>query len=748
MRSRINRSGNASKLAFASVLLVVITVLMMVNVSTSSDGENNDDLYIVEQPSDQFIHDRTNAVFTVTAIGSGNTYQWEYYDEVTSDWISVDKGEGAETDMLVISSTDYPDGTSFRCVVKNNLHEITSQSADLYTTTTSADTSKDVHYVTCLEDLYYVGTGKMYKGTTWDLNDTYIQTADIDFTDTNNKDTIEEHIAAKERVSISYSTPGSTTSFTLKESYGGSSWFIANSTEVYYNFGLKSGKAEVGMNGTFSLDNDFFEHNDSPTVFSIGGVGSNGPFAISIEIGTGLPTSKESYRLGNFIPIGEYTNSVTTSFSGLYDGRGYSIIGMETALYNAGASREYSGMFAYLTGTLQNIHLENGSSTAISTNNEVGAGSIAGISNGSIFGSYNTGIVGSNKHSGGIVAQRIGSTDTGEIRDCYNTGTIGGNYSGGIAGETFAKITNCYNTGNVVGGESAGGIAAFTVTKRGIINSYNTGTVIGGSAVGGVLSMANPSPASEICIIDGCYNSGDVYLYSGGTIYNYAAIGGIFGYAHGNVSVYDCQNTGKITVLESYSKNSLKELYVGGIAGYVKGPNQTDPLIERCYNIGMIEVNFGTSPSSNEKYTRIGGIAGCIADSALGPGIVLTQDCYNLGDIDVTFNGMRSSEAYVAVGGIVGVTDGNVSSSFNEGKITVLNNHVNRTPYVGGIIGTGDVVSESSNRGNISVTTLSDICQTGGIAGTSSKEILNCYNTGSVKVTKGNAAGIVAGVSK
>lgn len=72
MRSKNNklkivRSGYTSMLALASALLVVNGRADDCEVSTSSDGEDKESLYIVEQPSDQFIHDRTNAVFTVGA---------------------------------------------------------------------------------------------------------------------------------------------------------------------------------------------------------------------------------------------------------------------------------------------------------------------------------------------------------------------------------------------------------------------------------------------------------------------------------------------------------------------------------------------------------------------------------------------------------------------------------------------------------------------------------------------------------
>lgn len=695
MISISDRRGRASIITLIAAVLVIATVCFVANFNTNVDGDNTDDLYIVGQPSDQFIHDRTNAVFTIDVVGA-DEYQWQYAEAGTNVWTDVTNGEGIDTGMLVISPSDYSDKEyMFRCVVENTSASVSteSQPAYLYLYDTATPTNENVHYVSSVEDMFNVGTGNTYKGSTWDLDDTYIQIADIDFTDGSNASVIELHVGVN-KISVSYAINANDVTFTIKESNGGTFENVPDGT-VYYNFGIATGSATIS-GGSLTINDDVSQYNGSEMVFSIGGIGSHGNYAVAIEVSNSASTvTKESYGLGNFISIGSFDFAGTKTFTGLYDGRGYSILGMETAKYTT--ARDYSGMFTYSVGTIQNVCLDGGSSVAIGPNSEGGAAGIIGCGRGYIYNSSNTGIVGSNYYSGGLFGHRQGSSDF-EIRDCYNAGTIGGIYSGGIASNTYSLISNCYNTGNITGA-SAGGIVSTFSGGRGIDNSYNTGIIIGNDSAGGIMASANPSPATATNSIIDCYNSGDIYLYSKGTRYNSVAAGGIFGYANGHVSISGSYNLGKITVEDINNGSTQRLLYVGGIAGHIYESSTVNVRISDCYNLGAIDVTIDQSTPYN-------------------------------------------SLNIASIGGIVGTSKGNIISSYNEGEITVINGS-NRIPKVGGIVGDGIDVDQSSNAGNISISsTLGSNSYAGGIAGTA-VAISDCYNTGNISnVGTISAAGI------
>jgi hypothetical protein len=88
-------------------------------------------LVFTEQPSDQVINDRANAVFIVeaekaaTGSSAGLTYQWQYNRSGT--WTNIpdnDGSAGSKTSMLIVAppspqndADTYMDGDQFRCVV-------------------------------------------------------------------------------------------------------------------------------------------------------------------------------------------------------------------------------------------------------------------------------------------------------------------------------------------------------------------------------------------------------------------------------------------------------------------------------------------------------------------------------------------------------------------------------------------------------------------------------------------------------
>ncbi len=71
---------------------------------------------ILTQPEDQYVPSGGNAVFTVSAKGSGLQYQWQYRKPGKTAWYAS-SGAGAKTPQLTIQATDSRDGYSYRCRV-------------------------------------------------------------------------------------------------------------------------------------------------------------------------------------------------------------------------------------------------------------------------------------------------------------------------------------------------------------------------------------------------------------------------------------------------------------------------------------------------------------------------------------------------------------------------------------------------------------------------------------------------------
>ena len=148
------------------------------------------------------------------------------------------------------------------------------------------------------------------------------------------------------------------------------------------------------------------------------------------------------------------------------------------------------GICGYNSGTITNCY----NTGAVSGNNE--AGGVCGHNNGTVTNCYNTGAV-SGTTTGGVCGYNYGGT----IENCYNTGIVSGSsstnndiYAGGVCGISYGTVTNCYNTGAVsstgtVSGSGlyAGGVCGWNIYGGTIENCYylkglaNTG-VGGGSA--------------------------------------------------------------------------------------------------------------------------------------------------------------------------------------------------------------------------------------------------------------------------
>lgn len=197
-----------------------------------------------------------------------------------------------------------------------------------------------------------------------------------------------------------------------------------------------------------------------------------------------------NYMGNGWDPIGSNGAYYGTAFSGVFDGNGHKIIGMNIDITTkpSGTRYLYVGLFANNSGTIKNLSLTDGVVSAeISPYSGYVAytGSICGYNSGTISNCYNNcPVSGYFDYTGGI----CGYSNTATIELCKNEGNVSSycEYIGGICGYAQGgKILRCTNSGNA--------ITTYTYT------SYDV-------YIGGILGCSyNGTTISE------CYNTGNIY---------------------------------------------------------------------------------------------------------------------------------------------------------------------------------------------------------------------------------------------
>lgn len=275
-------------------------------------------------------------------------------------------------------------------------------------------------------------------------------------------------------------------------------------------------------------------------------------------------SSTGNYRLMADIDMSG-TNWTSKSFSGTLDGNGYSITGLNKAL------------FTTMSGRVSNISL-NGDVTS--------QGILANtISNGTIENVTVSGSVNSNSWNVGGIAGTV--TGNSNINRCSSTANVTSTLGdvGGLFGnvEGNSQVQNCSATGNVTGLGSVGGAI-------GLISSASV-TVTNSSASGNVYATTNTAENQG-----GTASSGGFVGASQGTIRNCEArgnvtaeanvIGGFIGHAAGSTSLTEnCNAYGNVTgnVSGAMIKNGDKASI--NAAGFVSAVN--GGTIKNCNAYGI-----------------------------------------------------------------------------------------------------------------------------------------------------------------
>jgi len=471
---------------------------------------------------------------------------------------------------------------------------------------------------------------------------------------------------------------------------------------------------------------------------------------------------------GDSIPViaGAPTNkSEVRKFQGKLDGNKKSISNFtfkctKAGTYGGGKSVGIIGVLGE-AGEVKNL-ISNGN---IESNGL--SGGIAGQCYGSIKDCENRSSVAATAGANGGIAGTLFAG--GSISNCVNSGEIYTTHTygcGGIVGEsqTETSVTDCRNEGIIkigVKGKSAGGIAGIgggsilrNVNKGSFLSECVFSNSVTSQYIGGIVGRFASAPTE----IDECMNEADITVeycttvggiagghtsnrnstntldihdcINKGNITALGTIGGIVGYVPAGTQVYDCNNEGRIEssvgdatkTIGSRTTGTLMGM-AGGIAGYVNATSATDSTrVFRCGNSGVVK--------STVEY--IGGIAaytssGSLVDKVFNTGEVICMSKAPEGGTDGNFI------SYM-VGGIVGDLYGDLTNSWNSGKITADGHDI------GGIAGfQGGYLSNCINLGNVEVKAsavnqnLSFHPTGGGVAGRGYRSITeNCVNLGRI----------------
>ena len=218
------------------------------------------------------------------------------------------------------------------------------------------------------------------------------------------------------------------------------------------------------------------------------------------------------------------------TFSGVFDGNGHSIIGMQIRAKSLpGSSLLYAGLFSNISGEVKNLNLEDCDVS----------GSNVGI---------------------------LGAINSGTITNCTVGGEAIGRLVGGLVGRNTGIILNCNSSVNV--------------------NCSGDSTCMGGG-----ITAQNESNEDGKGVIQNCFNVGQIYVETNGVYSEKAYAGGIVG-VNTNGTISQCYNNGNIEAVTAGSRasdtdTSPKNAYAGGIAG-VSTSSTNIIAIANSYNTGDV----------------------------------------------------------------------------------------------------------------------------------------------------------------
>ncbi|WP_426085153.1 YDG domain-containing protein [Janthinobacterium sp. PSRC2-1] len=327
-----------------------------------------------------------------------------------------------------------------------------------------------------------------------------------------------------------------------------------------------------------------------------------------------------------FRPI---AHSDSGGFSGVLDGAGYAVSGLQIHGESAPNGNLNTGLFGKLgngtTGTVRQLSLLGGNASgnnnvgavagvvaaggtieqvqsSMSVTGQDGVGGLAGINQGRIAVSYASGGVSGARNLGGLVG-----SNQGTLADVYATGAVG------AAGNADAGITREHIGG--LAGENTGSIS----------NAYASGAIAGGgfSAVGGLVGSNSGALASTYWNIDSSGQAGDGGTSIGRTAAQMSRRSSFDGFAFGASPIW--------RIYDGYTTPMLK--------AFLK------PLQVTAEGQPASQVYDGQFASFNGTLAYLGLLDGdTAANGSLG-----FQSARNVGNYDVT--GLWSTKYDISLGG-------------------------------------------------------------------------------------------------
>ncbi|WP_281758300.1 filamentous hemagglutinin N-terminal domain-containing protein [Succinatimonas hippei] len=473
------------------------------------------------------------------------------------------------------------------------------------------------------------------------------------------------------------------------------------------------------------------------------------------------------------------------SYTGTFDGRGYGIIGLNTA----SGSSVSEGVFGTIGsgGTVKDIYVV--SSVFENTEKDGAVGTIAAVNNGTITGVYTYGNTVTNTGEGGIAGGIVGINNA-KITDASATDTViagsndgDGDIAGGIAGTNYGTIDGVISESAVTSSgsiaQALGGVVGYNYGKGDISDAESLGLINGTAANAGNSSQ---NVGGIIGVNEGTVDS----VYNEGIVSGNSYVGGIAGNNSGTGTINSAVNVGTV---------SGDTEYTGGLAGYNSGSissgRNTGEIYGENYVGGMVGGNAAGSTLENlsnavfayiEGENYVGGIAG----RNYGTISASESDLTNEGKIygqnfvggiagvneigGVITNSVSGMTLYVKdeskdanyFGGVAGQNKGTITDATNTGAVIAKN-----ASYVGGIVGLNGLTEKEKSELEVSGGSIYNIGQltgtventnevvgkeyVGGIAGKNANSelldrtednVLTLINSGTVTATEGSAAGI------
>ena len=270
-----------------------------------------------------------------------------------------------------------------------------------------------------------------------------------------------------------------------------------------------------------------------------------------------------------------------------------------------------------------------------------------------------------------------------------------------------ATLKNLRMTDVNINLNQADSVAALTATST---NCKFIDISVSGKIVGKYLRTAAGILAyNEGSSMTGCKNSADI------TVTDAAEGCGIAGVAGSCDTMKNCTNSGKISISGKITQGGF---YVAGVANRIGKATS-------CRNSGTVTIS-ATGSGQQIEACNAAGVAGQV-DTAVS--------CSNTGKVSMNAT-IQPIEPHM-VGGVFALVQKSASKCYNKGAVSYSGKSY-RGVYVGGVSGQARKVSQSYNKGSVTLKIPSaksaEENKVGGVCGTVT-DMRNCYNTGTITAT-------------